>query len=842
MNPANSFKHKVLPTNLCFIFFVFALVLGLMAADLALSPAGPKSAFASALDLSGPALWTADGSGMATSDGPQAIFTNPAALGLRPGGGLFFGGTIECGKQRYSAVAVRVGELAFGFNRSEARPLEPEARSYVLGTGIPLGRMARLGVFGHWRELKDAPPDCEDCGTEALRDLSSFSYGAALMFRPCRHFSLGTKLGNINEPSLGQTVLSRFYEVGVGVRPLGNRVTFTADTEFEEGTELGDLAFRYGVELEPVDGLLLHAGYADRDGKTDFRFTVGFSVPHTSVGYTGESRDEGEERSGYYVSYTKELQRSLVKPGSKVIKLDVQGNLRDQASEGFFTLGGKEKSALPLLEELKAARKEEWVKGILLNIRSVSNMAVLQEMRSEIKRARAGGKKVVAFMDGQADFSEYYLASAADKIVIPYAGEVGPLGIGLTALLYKNFLAKLGIEFERFPCRDCEYKSAYASYTEEKFPEGYKEQINEILDDIYNEWLTDISKDRGIELSKLKDLADGRLMLPTTGKEEGLIDEIGFYDFADSLVTEMAGAPVDERLELRTVSHKRYDWGVPKRVAVVFAMGAILDGKNRTDFMEGNVMGNETMTKILSKVEKDKSVKAVVWRIDSPGGSGYASDVIWHGLEKLKKKKPLVSSMGMVAGSGGYWIAMNSDKIVADPLSFTGSIGVTGLKPVLAGTYDKLGINRETFKRGEHTDMFSTARHMTEDEMNMILDYVDQFYVYFVEKVAEGRGMTEEEVRKIGGGHVYTGRRALSIGLVDQLGGLEEAIQEAKKMAGIEGEVEVVYYHRPRKSLFATLTGLGAKQEPYSLSSLVGNTDGPMLIMDELPEVIEVEP
>jgi protease-4 len=462
-------------------------------------------------------------------------------------------------------------------------------------------------------------------------------------------------------------------------------------------------------------------------------------------------------------------------------------------------------------------------------------------MRNEIALSRQEGKKVVAFLDGETDFSEYYLASSADKIVTPYAGGLYALGIGRTMLLYKNFFAKLGIEFERFPCRECEYKSAYANYTEDKLPEGYKRQIDEILDDVYDEWLTNVAKDRGMEKSKLTELADGRLIMPTTAKEAGLVDEIGFYDLADSLVAKMADAKVDSDLRLTKMNHKKYDWGIPKKIAVVFAMGAIMDGRNRSDFMEGNVMGNETMTEILSKVEKDRSVKAVVWRIDSPGGSGYASDAIWDGLEKLKKKKPLVSSMGMVAGSGGYWIAMNSDKILADPLTLTGSIGATGLKPVLEGTYDKLGINREIFKRGKHMDMFSLARKTTPEERNMILDLTDKFYDYFIDKVAVGRSMKSEDVRKVGGGHVYTGRRALSIGLVDKLGGMYDAVEEAKKMAGLTGDVEVVYYHRPRKSIFATLAGMTVKQDPQAIT-LFGDYDGPMLLMDDLPEVVEVEP
>ena len=779
--------------------------------------------------------WTPDGSSMSTSDGPQAIFTNPAAIGLRSGVGTFFGGTLENDRQTLGCFSVQLSSLSFGYLHSSDWGTKPEESAFLTGLSFPFSPFARLGFFGNWQRMEDE------------KDSKAFSYGAALLARPCRFFSLGAKLSNINQPRYGYDVLSRFYEVGAGIRPLaakgplGNRLTFTLDTKFDEETDVADLVFRYGVELEPINGLVLNAGYRDIDGHGDVRFGVGFNFFHNSVGYSGESEEDGPNRSSYYFSSTKELQRSAVKPRPRVIKLDIQGNLRDQPSEGLFTLGPDYSNAFPILEELRRARKEEWVKGILLNIRGVSNFAVIEEMRDEVKRCRDQGKKVVAFLDGGGDFSDYYLAASADKIVTPFAGNIGPFGIGRTSLLYKNFLAKLGVEFERFPCRECAYKSAYANYTEDKLPEGYKQQINEIMDDIYGEWLSTVSKDRGIDGEKLKQLADGRLFMPVKAKEEGLVDAVGFYDVADSLVSKMAEAKVDESLRLSRLTHRRYDWGRPKKVAVVFAMGAIQEGKNGSDWMEGNFMGHETMTKMLSKVERDKSIKAVVWRIDSPGGSGYASDMIWNAIEKVKKKKPVVSSMGYVAGSGGYWIAMNTNKIFADPLTLTGSIGATGLKPVLAGTYDKLGINRETFKRGEHIDMYSTARRMSEEEMNMMLNMVDEFYEYFIQKVASGRGLKPEDVRKIGGGHVYTGRRALSIGLVDRLGGVEEAIQEAKKLAGLEGDVDVVYFNRPRKSVLQTMLGLSAREETRSLS-LLQSYDGPMLIMEDLPEVTEVEP
>jgi hypothetical protein len=309
---------------------------------------------ASLLDLPEPAFWTPDGSSIATSDGPQAVFTNPAAIGLRSGFGFFYGGTNVGEKSTRGAFSLQFGDVAFGYTEFKRRS-SAGTRSLV-GESFSIRKMLKVGMFGNWQ--------AEYRVAGVRKDLDAFSYGAGLLFRPCSRFSLGAKLSNLNQPKLGEDVLLRYYHVGAGVRPLGNRVTLTVDTEFEEGAEGDDMGVRFGVELEPLDGLLLHAGYMDRDGEADVRFAVGFSLPQFSFGYSGETRgdDMREERAGHYVSTTTELQRSLIKPKSKVGRR--QGNLRPGIRRHVHAEVQPRPSAV--LEDLRRAQAVG--EGILLDI------------------------------------------------------------------------------------------------------------------------------------------------------------------------------------------------------------------------------------------------------------------------------------------------------------------------------------------------------------------------------------------------------------------------------------------------------------------------------------------
>jgi len=552
------------------------------------------------------------------------------------------------------------------------------------------------------------------------------------------------------------------------------------------------------------------------DREETFRLALGVNLRKGGLGVIASQtkRDAHLDKSAY-VEFSKLINRTHLTRERRVAKFALAGRFRDEPSEGTFTLSSY-RGASHLLTAIRHAVDDETVTGILLDIWGFSNMAVAQEIRNEMLLARERGKKVIAYIAGGGSLTDYLVASTADTIIMPETVELGPFGLMTRVQMMKGMMDKLGFEFERYPCRKCNYKSAYFQLTEDEVPEAFREEMDSMFDDWFDQFITDISAQRGLERDVFESLCDGGFILASDAKEQGLVDVLAYTDIADSLTNRMTRSRIVDGMRLTEERHRDYGWTSPPAVAVIAAMGSIAVGENRSGFMDGNVMGSGTLVRAIRHAQNNPDVKAVVLRIDSPGGSGYASDMIWYQIEDLKKRtrKPIVSSMGLMAASGGYYIAMNSDEILADPGTITGSIGVTGMKAITSGMYSKIGIRNEIFKRGKHIDMFGSNRPTTDEEREMILDLVDDFYGIFTSKVAEGRGKSQEEVFELGAGRVYTGRQALANGLVDRMGGVREAIELAAEMAGIEGRPRVLYYHRPQKSVWERLKSFGRTEAP----------------------------
>jgi len=298
----------------------------------------------------------------------------------------------------------------------------------------------------------------------------------------------------------------------------------------------------------------------------------------------------------------------------------------------------------------------------------------------------------------------------------------------------------------------------------------------------------------------MKELADGRLFRPDELVTEHLVDTIGWEKDAKAELGKLAGERKPDKLATTVISGRTYRterWTPPPVVAIVGAYGDIMTGKSSRGIMRGSrTMGSATVVKQLKAASKHHGVRAIVFRVDSGGGSALASDEIVEEIRRIQRedKLPVVISMGNVAGSGGYWVSMYGDAIFADPTTITGSIGVVWFKPVIERLYEKLGLTNETFKEGEHSDGMSWSRHLTDDEMKMLDGYIGEMYGLFVDKVAEGRHLSPERVREIGGGRVYLGTQALELKLVDQLGGLRDAVEFAAKKAGIEADYRTAYF------------------------------------------------
>ncbi len=483
----------------------------------------------------------------------------------------------------------------------------------------------------------------------------------------------------------------------------------------------------------------------------------------------------------------------------------------------FPYLKVENETLLDFLFSLKKAAVDSRIEGVVIKFdRFFSGMAQATEMRNAILKFRESGKKIYAYADTYT-FTNYYIASACDKVFIMPQGMAVLNGMSSRRIYLKETLAKLGIKAQFVKIR--EYKSAPERFTEATPTRSSREQTEAYLDSFYNEYLDSIAESRGVEKEKLSQYMSSKFDRESFGEKslmETLFD-LKLFDEEKYLheVVELFKDEQEERQKI--VEHKDYkkipaaELGLNKgpRIALVYATGAIIDGKDVVDSMGAEYMGSDTLAAELRKIRTDKNIKGVVLRVDSPGGSGIASELILHEIERIRQaKKPVVVSMGNVAASGGYYISCLGDKIFAQPTTITGSIGIFAGKFDMSGLYEKIGLNKIVIKRGRYADILTETREATEDELNLIYRLIEDFYKTFLARVAEGRGKSAEEIHKIARGRVWSGRDAKKVGLIDEFGGIEEAINEVKKLAKIPEEQDVhIKLFPPRKSLVDMLLG-----------------------------------
>jgi protease-4 len=367
-----------------------------------------------------------------------------------------------------------------------------------------------------------------------------------------------------------------------------------------------------------------------------------------------------------------------------------------------------------------------------------------------------------------------------------------------------------------------EYKTASNAFTQKTYTAAHREMAESLNTDLYEQLVRGIADGRHKSEADVKSLIDHGPFLPEDALRAGLIDDLAYDDEIDGKVKPASGKP--KLLDMNEYRQTGTAYGRGQRIAVIYASGIIASGKSSYDTTGGQVVGADTMAEYLRKARGDSSVKAIVLRVDSPGGSALASDVIWREVLLTKKQKPVIASMSDVAASGGYYISMPADAIVAEPATLTGSIGVVLTKFVIDGTLKKLGLNMEGVSKGKYADLYSPVRPFSPDERARMEAYMQATYDTFVEKAAQGRNTTPEKIDLVGQGRVWTGRQAKQIGLVDELGGLDRAVSLAKQRAKIpqDADVELVVYP-PKKSFLDVVTNpLGAADRASTLGALLG--------------------
>ena len=509
----------------------------------------------------------------------------------------------------------------------------------------------------------------------------------------------------------------------------------------------------------------------------------------------------------------------------KVVCFTLQGEYPEgPASADLFS--EMRPSLSDIIGRIDAAGKDKDVAAVWIKLEGLSaGRGKINELRAAITRLRKANKPVYGELV-TAEPGEYLVASACDEVFMPESGTLIIPGVRAEMMFYKGFLDKIGVEFDALKMG--KYKGALEPFTRRDMSAALRESLESLVDDFYNEMARAIAADRKTNDLMVKSLMDHGFFTAEGAKKAGLIDQVLYSDqFEERLQKKLGAESLDivtnykaktietdfsgigglmKFMEMLTGGKPSESTDKKQKIAVVYAVGTIMEGKSSSSVFGESVLGSKTLTAALRKAAANQKVAAVVLRIDSPGGSATASDLIWR--ETVRMQKPLIASMGDVAGSGGYYIAMGANKIYAEPGTLTGSIGVLGGKVVLKGLFDKLGLNTEVISRGANSGSMSATQSFTPEERRMWTDLLQDVYHQFVDKAAKGRKMSYEKLEALAQGRVYSGQTAKKIGLVDELGTLHDAIAAAKTAAGLkpDADVELLILPEP-KTIFEQIFG-----------------------------------
>ena len=492
-----------------------------------------------------------------------------------------------------------------------------------------------------------------------------------------------------------------------------------------------------------------------------------------------------------------------------VLVLRIDGPLPDYAYPDSLSgrfLGGPTQSLTGITEQLRKAKTDVRIGAVLLDIRSFeAGWGKADELRAAIDDFRSVQKPIYAYVESGSN-KEYYVATACQRIYMPPVSDLNITGLDAHTMFYRGAMDKFGVFLDNYQIG--KYKNAPEQYTRSSMSEGQREVTNSLLDDQFNRYVSAIAESRKKTDEAVRGLIDRAPFSATDAVKEGLVTAAAYRDEVDNILKKVLGYRDDQKLELisdadyRRVTPESLNLNQGPHIAVVYVSGAIGPGKS----VEGSLfvdaaVGSDTIVTALKEARDNDEIKAIVLRIDSPGGTTTASDVIWGAIESAKKKKPVVVSMGDAAASGGYYIAAAANRIIAQPSTHTGSVGVYSSKPVVKGLYSMLGISSEHVSRGKNAALYRDNEAFTSNERKLFEGMLQDFYYQqFLPKVATGRNREVKYIDSIGQGRVWSGAQAKEIGLVDEFGGLDRAIEVAKELAKIPTyqEIERVILPKPR--------------------------------------------
>jgi protease-4 len=613
------------------------------------------------------------------------------------------------------------------------------------------------------------------------------------LVRPDPHLSVGL---------IGSTTVSGRRTEGaidVGVRPFGNELlTLFTDYAIQNGQMPKNGSWSYGAAVEALPGICITCRYFDTH-----MFSVGLSLSFGNAGFSGKSSwDKGSRHAlnTYAIrlgAYDRTVLSKLTK-NSKYVEMNLNGSMKYQR----FVLFDNANTLRGTLEAIAAAKNDETIAGIAINTSGMNvNPEMLWELREQLKDFRSAGKRVVVLTDRPL-MEEYHFATVADKIVLDPTGMILLPGYLMGNTFLKGTLEKLGIGYDEW--RFFKYKSAAEVFSRDKMSEADREQKQKYIDDVYTVAKTGICEGRKLTPERFDQIVnDEVLFLPQDALEEGLVDTVGRWDEVKVMVERLEGKTkrmTGEGSLLRFNLPFDNRWGERPRIAIIYALGECA--------MDAGIKAR-SLVKDVEAAAADSKIKAIILRVDSPGGDAMASDYIAEAMKKARKDKPVIVSQGHVAGSGGYWLSIYADTIVAAPTTVTGSIGVIGGWMYNRELKEKLGMSTDHVQAGRHADLgfgFRLPilgvglpdRNLTDPERSAAERSIKVLYKDFVAKVADGRKSTPEKIEPIAQGRFYSGSDGKDLGLVDVLGGLEDAIRIAKQRAGIDASEDVTIVEMPK--------------------------------------------
>lgn len=741
------------------------------------------------------------GYGVAAPDGPESVVINPAAVPFLESWGIGYvhadsgdGEPMIRGDGIYAATPILFG-IAAGIGVDSVRPTVLSGQSERTMISIALGWQMeqQLGIGAAVRFL--ASGDARLAGMTTL-DL-------ALSWRPYESFAVSFLARDVVGPRIGGTVdesIPRSFVLATAFRPTGDRwLTLDLSGTIDEDARVG---VRGAVEVGvPYVGRAIGALEMEgiEDGDPDVRATAGLAIDWGMIGAGGGVRvGEGfESAPGWYVSARIEgAEREGLPRGSYVADIPLEG------------VGAR--GIVSVIQRLDRALHDDRVAGVLLRPRgSGLGLAYAQEIRLMIEELQAAGKRVVCHFE-DASGSEWYACAGADRILLDPAGGVRLVGPSTEILLLGDLLRNAGIRADFV--RIGEHKSAIEEYMNRRASPAGRRQRDAVLDWAYRRLVYDGAQDLEIETPRMMEIIDEGPHLPGAAEEFALVDALADErDMREELERGFGGSFPRVRDDPWEQPER---WGHRPRVGVIVVDGTIADGESLTIPLIGiNVTGGRTIARAIDRMAADPAVGAIVLRVDSGGGSVLASDQIYRAILRARERKPVIASLGAVAASGGYYIAAACQEIWADPTTITGSIGIWFGKVDFVPLGELIGATLEEHGRGRHAGATSFYRPFTAEERAVLARSVREWYRVFLRRVARGRGMTVEEVDRIGRGRLWMGDQAISIGLVDRLGGLGSAIARARQLAGYGSDVGIeVVPSRPVTLLdwVFSLLGIGA--------------------------------